>query len=98
MGDLFAGLCLWPRHDRRVYVYYLKHFAPDVEIISDAWPKLFQPDYTEVVTKILQAKPQAMYSALWGGDLDILHRPGQHLRDVQPDGGVRRQHGGLHGA
>ena len=51
------------------FVYYLKQFAPDVEIISEAWPKLFQPDYTEVVTKILQAKPQAMYSALWGGDL-----------------------------
>src|SRR5260221_4890213 len=39
------------------FVYYLKQFAPDVEIISDAWPKLFQPDYTEVVTRILQAKP-----------------------------------------
>ena len=51
------------------FIYYLKQFAPDVEIISDAWPKLFQPDYTEVVTKILQAKPQALYSALWGGDL-----------------------------
>src|SRR5947208_4743148 len=51
------------------YVTYLKRFAPDIEIISDAWPKLFQPDYTEVVTKILQAKPQALYSALWGGDL-----------------------------
>ena len=44
-------------------------FNPDVEIISEAWPKLFQPDYTEVVTKILQAKPQALYSCLWGGDL-----------------------------
>lgn len=31
--------------------------------------KLFQPDYTEVVTKILQAKPQALYSCLTGGDL-----------------------------
>src|SRR4249920_8963 len=37
------------------FVYYLKQFAPDAEIISDAWPKLFQPDDTEVVTKILQA-------------------------------------------
>jgi branched-chain amino acid transport system substrate-binding protein len=51
------------------FVLYLKKFAPDVEIISESWPKLFQPDYTEVVTKILQAKPQAMYSCLWGGDL-----------------------------
>ena len=51
------------------FTLYLKRFAPDVEIISEAWPKLFQPDYTEVVTKILQAKPQALYSCLWGGDL-----------------------------
>ena len=51
------------------FTLYLKRFAPYVEIISESWPKLFQPDYTEVVTKILQAKPQAMYSCLWGGDL-----------------------------
>ena len=51
------------------FVTYLKHFAPDVEIISETWPKLFQPDYTEIITRILQAKPQALYSALWGGDL-----------------------------
>src|SRR5258708_185796 len=36
------------------FVYYLKQFAPDVEIISDGWPKLFQPDYTDGVTKLFQ--------------------------------------------
>lgn len=51
------------------FVEFLKHFNPDVEIVAEAWPKLFQADYTEVITKILQAKPQAMYSCLWGGDL-----------------------------
>lgn len=51
------------------FVMYLKRFAPKVEIISEAWPKIFQPDYTEAITKLLQAKPQALYSALWGGDL-----------------------------
>ena len=51
------------------FVEFLKRFNPDVKIVSEAWPKLFQPDYTEVITKILQAKPQAMYSCLWGGDL-----------------------------
>jgi branched-chain amino acid transport system substrate-binding protein len=51
------------------YVSYLKHFNPDVEVVGEAWPKLFQPDYTEVLTKTLQAKPQALYSCLWGGDL-----------------------------
>jgi branched-chain amino acid transport system substrate-binding protein len=51
------------------FVLYLKHFSPQTEIISEAWPKLFQPDYTEVITKVQQARPQALYSCLWGGDL-----------------------------
>src|SRR5487761_1943493 len=51
------------------YVEYLKMFYPEIEVVGEAWPKLFQPDYTEVITKILQAKPQALYSCLWGGDL-----------------------------
>jgi branched-chain amino acid transport system substrate-binding protein len=51
------------------YMEYVKHFKPDVEIVGESWPKLFQPDYTEVVTKILQAKPQALYTCLWGGDI-----------------------------
>lgn len=48
---------------------YLKLFNPKIEIVGEAWPKLFQPDYTEVVTKLLQGKPEAIYSCLWGGDL-----------------------------
>ena len=32
-------------------------------------PKLAQPDYTETLTKLLQANPQAIYSCIWGGDL-----------------------------
>ena len=51
------------------YMSYVKHFHPDIEIVGEAWPKLFQPDYTEVLTKILQTKPQALYSCLWGGDV-----------------------------
>jgi branched-chain amino acid transport system substrate-binding protein len=51
------------------YISYVKYFNPDVEIVGEAWPKLFQPDYTEVLTKILQTKPQALYTCLWAGDL-----------------------------
>ncbi len=51
------------------FVEYLKRFNPEVKIVSESWPKLFQADYTEVITKILQANPQAMYTCLWGGDL-----------------------------
>jgi branched-chain amino acid transport system substrate-binding protein len=57
------------RDNTQLFVEYLKHFYPQAEVTTDAWPKLFQPDYTEVITKVLQNKPQALYSALWGGDL-----------------------------
>ena len=51
------------------YFEYLKHFNKDIEIVGDVWPKLFQPDYSESITRLLQGKPQAIYSAIWGGDL-----------------------------
>jgi len=51
------------------FFMYLKRFNPDVEIVGEIWPKLFQPDYSEVITRIVQGRPQAIYSALWGGDV-----------------------------
>ncbi len=57
------------RDTTQQFVEYLKYFEPEVEVISEAWPKLFAPDYTEVITKVQQARPQALYSCLWGGDL-----------------------------
>ncbi len=57
------------RDNTGLFVEYLKKFYPQAEIVGEAWPKLFQADYTENLTKILQAKPQALYSALWAGDL-----------------------------
>lgn len=46
-----------------------KTFKPDIEIVTQAWPKLGAPDFTEVITKLIQAKPQALYSLLYAGDL-----------------------------
>lgn len=57
------------RDSNALFMEYLKHFYPKAELTTEAWPKLFQPDYTEVITNVLQAKPQALYSCLWGGDL-----------------------------
>ena len=41
------------------FVEYLTMFNKDVEVTGAVWPKLFQPDYTENVTAILNAAPQA---------------------------------------
>jgi branched-chain amino acid transport system substrate-binding protein len=58
------------------FLDFLKHFKPDVEVISQSWPKLGQPDFTEVITKILQAKPQALYTTLYAGDLSAFINQG----------------------
>ncbi|MDP2626725.1 MAG: ABC transporter substrate-binding protein [Candidatus Rokubacteria bacterium] len=47
----------------------LKAAAPEIQVIGQAWPKLFEPDYTAFISKLLQDKPQACYSCLWAGDL-----------------------------
>jgi branched-chain amino acid transport system substrate-binding protein len=57
------------RSNTAEFMEYAKHFDGNIQVVEESWPKLFQPDYTEVVTKVLNAKADAMYSALWGGDL-----------------------------
>ena len=51
------------------YLQFLKQFNPDIEVVTDAWPKLGHPDFTEVITKLIQAKPQALFTLLYAGDL-----------------------------
>ncbi len=60
------------RDNTAEFMEYAKYFEPRIEVVDQAWPKLFQPDFTEVVTKILQAKPQALYTAQFAGDLVAL--------------------------
>ena len=58
------------------FLEFLTHFKPDIEVISQSWPKLGQPDFTEVITKVLQAKPQALYTTLYAGDLSAFINQG----------------------
>jgi branched-chain amino acid transport system substrate-binding protein len=58
------------------YLQFFKQFKPDVEVVSDAWPKLGQPDFTEVITKLTQAKPQALFTLLYAGDLSAFVNQG----------------------
>jgi branched-chain amino acid transport system substrate-binding protein len=58
------------------YLQFFKQFKPDVEVITEAWPKLGQPDFTEVITKLIQAKPQALFTLLYAGDLSAFVNQG----------------------
>ena len=46
----------------------LKELKPDIEIMGELWPKLMESDYTPFIKKIVEAKPDAVWSPLWGMD------------------------------
>ena len=51
------------------FIEYLKFFNPSVEVIGYVWPKLFQADYTESVTRLLQAASDLLCPVGWRSDL-----------------------------
>ncbi|MGC1404897.1 MAG: ABC transporter substrate-binding protein [Thermodesulfobacteriota bacterium] len=50
------------------FITKLKDLRPDVEVVGELWPKLMEKDYTSLIQKIAEAKPDAVWSSLWGND------------------------------
>ena len=46
----------------------LKELRPDVEFVGEVWPKLTEPNFVPFIEKIVEAKPDAVWSPLWGMD------------------------------
>jgi branched-chain amino acid transport system substrate-binding protein len=49
------------------FVEHIKKIKPDVEIVDQQWPKLGEADYTPFINAQMGKKPEAVFSALWGG-------------------------------
>ena len=50
------------------FVAHLKKLKPDVQIVAEAWPKFGERDFTPHINALLQAKPDMVFSSIWGGD------------------------------
>lgn len=48
---------------------FLQKRKEGVHKIGDLWPKLGERDFSSHITTILNAKPDAVFSSVWGGDL-----------------------------
>jgi branched-chain amino acid transport system substrate-binding protein len=46
----------------------LMELRPEVEIVGELFPKFFAKDYSETIKQIQEAKPDAVWSPLWGQD------------------------------
>lgn len=56
---------------------FFRKFKPDVEIITQIWPKLGQADFTDALTKLLQVQPNAVFSLQFAGDLSAFINQGR---------------------
>lgn len=57
------------------FVQYLSKLRPDIKI-EQAWPPLFETDFTPYITKIIASKPDVLFIAQWGGDFVALMKQG----------------------
>lgn len=57
----------------------LNKVKSDVLFVGESWPKHFTYDYTSVINAAIQAKPDAVWSTLWGNDLVTFIRQAQSV-------------------
>jgi branched-chain amino acid transport system substrate-binding protein len=57
------------RREEAAFEEEIKRLIPDAEILSDVWPKPGEKDFTKFILTIMEKKPDAVHSSLFGGDL-----------------------------
>lgn len=53
---------------------------PDVEVVAELYPKLGSPSYQTEISRLSAARPEVIFSNLWGADLE------NFVRQAQPRG------------
>jgi branched-chain amino acid transport system substrate-binding protein len=51
----------------KAFAEHIKKLRPDVEVVDMQWPKLGEADYTPFINAQMAKKPDAVFSAMWGG-------------------------------
>jgi branched-chain amino acid transport system substrate-binding protein len=56
------------------YSIVSKKLLPQAEVVSENWPKLGTTDFSSHITKAIAAKPDLLFSSVWGGDYVALYK------------------------
>jgi branched-chain amino acid transport system substrate-binding protein len=58
-------------HDAaEIFKASLKAFKPDVEVVAELFPKLGTPNFNTEISRMVAARPDVIFSNLWGADLE----------------------------
>lgn len=72
MGKTFAFIGGDYEASHQGLKYFKERLAtvnPGATFVAEAWPKLGEPDYASFITRLMSAKPDVLFSYLWGADL-----------------------------
>ena len=61
---------------------FIQRKKQGVSKVGDLWPKLGERDFSSHITTILNAKPDAVFSSLWGGDLIAFIRAARRMASL----------------
>ena len=64
------------RDSARSWMEQLMKRNPQVQIVGQGWPKLFEPDYTPYITQVANTKPDAAICITFAGDTVSFVRQG----------------------
>ncbi len=68
-------------HDAaNIFKAALKTFKPDVEVVAELFPKLGSATFQTEISRLTAARPDVIFSNLWGGDLE------NFIRQASPRG------------
>jgi branched-chain amino acid transport system substrate-binding protein len=58
------------RDAAEIFKVALKTFKPDVEIVTELFPRLGTPNFNTEISRLVAARPDVIFSNLWGADLE----------------------------
>ncbi len=64
----------WGRDSWEIFRNTLLALKPDTKIAAELFPKFGAPDFSTEITRLQALKPDVIFSANWGGDLDTFVR------------------------
>ncbi|VVE13593.1 ABC transporter substrate-binding protein [Pandoraea cepalis] len=57
-----------------VFLTVLKTLKPDVKVVAELFPRFGATDYSTEISRLQALRPDVVFSAAWGGDLDTFVR------------------------
>jgi len=64
------------RNARDHFTVAIEKLVPGTKIVYEGWPKLGTTDFTSHITAAIAAKPDLLFSSVWGGDYVAMYKQG----------------------